>query len=922
MFRLAKKNSLGLVSVLLLSLFMFTIQPVFAANEVIETDGNVSGTVGSPISFDMVVNGDGNDEITLDLYVEDGTFSFGDTTGLTFDGSETGNRLIFTGNRLAINSALATLTYENDSRGEFVVQATIVSGDGEVYNPTNGHVYQAVFVDGGINWSDANTAAEAMTYGVGGPAGYLATITTLEEDEFVRARLSNDGWMGASDGDAYGDGEGDWNWVGGPEAGTSFWSGEVEGSAVGDSYTNWHYPFQPDNAGDEDCGQVVIGIGGYWNDLTCTNLLDYYVVEFGEPGDLPEIESAELTITVEGPELSAGTCEELQALDDEEYSQYANISLTADIDCENQEIDPLFEETSFEGTFEGAGYTISNFVINRPEDSQMGLISAFVEEATITNLNLENVTIVASYEAGALLGGGDGGLTVDNVHARNVDITTTYEGYAGGLIGDIDLEDGLLSSITDSSATGSVYASGEYSSNVGGLIGMAEAQRSELVVERVYADVDVQNDGAEGEESDIWSDVGGLIGEIEVDNDYEGGDTTSITVKDVYSWGSVTAENSENVAGLIGRVDVENEENETSDSIFINIENSYARGNIIGLDEVGGLIGQFDMVEADEDDYYRLSSSFAMGEVTALKDEPEDTTYAGGLVGYLEDNAFDLIVSTDNYFDQTRTKQASCDPDAVLSDCSAVNIAGGEPLRYMNNSIAAPLNDWDFEGVWVVNEFVPPTFAPFTAQDEDNDGIPTEEENASPNNGDANNDGTPDSEQAFVASMLNPVTGKYAVLEVDEQCSIQSLAIVSEEEVNNTGDADYSYPAGFMDFRIDCGEPGFNATITQYYYDLEGDFTVRKFKPNPGYFTIEGASTSDQTIADQQVKVATYQVQDGSNLDLDDEVNGSIEDPAGLGRSAEDLADTGSPQSGLYTTIIAILGLGIMMNFVRRRVNA
>lgn len=184
------------------------------------------------------------------------------------------------------------------------------------------------------------------------------------------------------------------------------------------------------------------------------------------------------------------------------------------------------------------------------------------------------------------------------------------------------------------------------------------------------------------------------------------------------------------------------------------------------------------------------------------------------------------------------------------------------------------------------------------APDADEDGSPDFRENDGPNNGDANNDGTPDSEQANVASMLDPVSGEYAVLEVDEQCSIQSLTIVSEE-VNDGGDADFNYPAGLMDFRIDCEEEGFTATITQYYYGITGDFTVRKYKPGTGYFTIEGASTSDQTIAGNQVKVATYQIEDGSNLDLDDEVNGSIEDPAGLAEAnslvneVADLASTG-----------------------------
>jgi DNA-binding beta-propeller fold protein YncE len=179
--------------------------------------------------------------------------------------------------------------------------------------------------------------------------------------------------------------------------------------------------------------------------------------------------------------------------------------------------------------------------------------------------------------------------------------------------------------------------------------------------------------------------------------------------------------------------------------------------------------------------------------------------------------------------------------------------------------------------------------------DDDNDGISNEVENAGPNGGDANNDGIPDSEQAHVASMVSPVSGKYAVLEVNEDCTIESLEVVSEGNVSNVSDSGYNYPAGLMDFRIDCGTPGFTATVQQYYYGITGDFIVRKYIPaNGAYTNIPGATTQDATIAGQAVKIGSYQLTDGSAYDLDNETNGSIEDPAGLAQSA-----VGSPNTGL-----------------------
>lgn len=215
------------------------------------------------------------------------------------------------------------------------------------------------------------------------------------------------------------------------------------------------------------------------------------------------------------------------------------------------------------------------------------------------------------------------------------------------------------------------------------------------------------------------------------------------------------------------------------------------------------------------------------------------------------------------------------------------------------------------------------------AADGDNDGIPDSTENAAPHGGDANNDGTPDSEQANVGSVVNPVTGNYAVLAVDEGCTIESLDLLSESDVNNEGDSEYNYPAGLMDFRLSCGTPGYTATVHQYYYGVRGDFTTRKFKPGSGYFSIEGATTSDETIADQAVKVATYQVQDASNLDLDGATDGTIEDPAGLGENttlgiASDLASSGQPLVPYYilATLLFSIPVGMMTNKRRMANNA
>ncbi len=201
---------------------------------------------------------------------------------------------------------------------------------------------------------------------------------------------------------------------------------------------------------------------------------------------------------------------------------------------------------------------------------------------------------------------------------------------------------------------------------------------------------------------------------------------------------------------------------------------------------------------------------------------------------------------------------------------------------------------------------------PANGSDTDQDNIPDNIENSAPNNGDANNDGTQDSEQSNVASFIDPVTGQYAVLQVSNECSITSVS-AADESTNTSQDTNYNYPNGLMDFTLNCGTPGFTATVTQYYYGASGNFVVRKYNPNTNtYSTIDSASISNQTIGGQPTKVATYQVKDGSSLDLDGQEDGNIHDPTGLAQTADSLANTGQDTRNIELLAIALLTLGLL----------
>lgn len=168
--------------------------------------------------------------------------------------------------------------------------------------------------------------------------------------------------------------------------------------------------------------------------------------------------------------------------------------------------------------------------------------------------------------------------------------------------------------------------------------------------------------------------------------------------------------------------------------------------------------------------------------------------------------------------------------------------------------------------------------------DGDGDGANNTVEEAGPNNGDANNDGTLDSQQDNVVSYVNQITGKYTVLEVSNTCTIIS-SIIAAETSNTSSDSGFDYPAGLMRFTLTCDSPGITAQISQFYYELDAsNYVARKYNStNSSYQAINDATVSQVTIGGMNVAKVTYQVTDGGSLDEDGSENGSIVDPAGFG---------------------------------------
>lgn len=246
------------------------------------------------------------------------------TDTVTWDLNGTGITVEQSGGQdIAVSGAMGTVTFTgNDTAAHYqqvlrsvhlVTSAVTGSrrisfslGESAAYS---GHYYEFVGFTAGTQktWEQSRDAASRMEFG--GQSGYLATIQSPEENNFIASKLGANGWIGAL-GTMNGAVK-EWRWVTDPDpavAGAVFFTQDkdnasfgyngsmVMGTTADGAYSNFNggepngrliTPADSDDTNTEWCGEIYSSgaSAGKWNDLRNTG--------FASDGNLTNISSQE-----------------------------------------------------------------------------------------------------------------------------------------------------------------------------------------------------------------------------------------------------------------------------------------------------------------------------------------------------------------------------------------------------------------------------------------------------------------------------------------------------------------------------------------------------------------------------------------------------------------------------------------------------
>ena len=147
------------------------------------------------------------------------------------------------------------------------------------------------------------------------------------------------------------------------------------------------------------------------------------------------------------------------------------------------------------------------------------------------------------------------------------------------------------------------------------------------------------------------------------------------------------------------------------------------------------------------------------------------------------------------------------------------------------------------------------------------DGVTDAQEDAAPNGGDGNSDGTPDSEQANVTSLPNAVDDAYLTVEAPAGTTLTNVEAIDPEDLPAPPNG-ASLPVGVLGFDVQGVAPG--GTVQVEIFGAAGANQYWKFQNNTWVDFTSNASFGDPIV---------LSLTDGGAGDADGVANGVIVDP-------------------------------------------
>jgi sugar lactone lactonase YvrE len=392
------------------------------------------------------------------------------------------------------------------------------------------------------------------------------------------------------------------------------------------------------------------------------------------------VDSDVITATTGTPGFNLiSTCQQLQDIDSKLGD---NFELARNIDCSDtinwnggqgfEPIGDLFTEQGFTGLFAGNNYSISDLYIDK--SGEVALAAPFEVAINARFQDLKLVRPVISAEGTELISAAGlvmyrvtnnptAGSGILNVHITGADLSATggsgEGGFIGGLVGYSYTEgNSTLDSRNHFEGSINIDALEPSATYAGGLYAMVN---KDLRVENSYARADTVATDSSGSPNSVII-AGGLVG---LGDFYD--DNSQAGIYDSYAAGTISVDTS---------------------------------GQQISYISLGGLIG---ITDKNQYAQWTISNSFARVSIQNSTDAAMQAT--GGLIGGNEgDDA--APVYPNNVFDRDLAGTGDCiaPQSGVISGCSSVS---GQPGYFYNNSSNAPLNTWDFTGIWATTSTLP-----------------------------------------------------------------------------------------------------------------------------------------------------------------------------------------------------------------------